>query len=404
MPHAVNPPGYENDELLELAREGDVGEGGLNLNEFLNVANDEELQPGDKDVNAQDYADISDDDLIEDLESPGHITYLTNGSVTQRNERFGDAQTKAVDDDDLFGESHGDDDLFGAPSSPIAAEDGLIGLNGLYEDSHLSEAPVTRPPPGHDDLLSSSPTLEDQSFTHERSATVPQGKPSFQEIDYGVGVGAEDEDEVREQRALFAQAGRDRERARGHPLGELPDAPQTNDELFALIWPQFEAHKPPRFGELLPGKRAFYISKTALRPPKPLQPTKISLDLLPDQERSFRLPSTASQDTRQIRAVQNGVVDIVDYEAEEETSTDEWELDTIDEEEPVGGLTLQDLSVLCEDWEIPALETVPALEGSINDVRSVAGSERLSDDDWDMGTDQPPFKVSQISGELSHYS
>ncbi|KAI5310346.1 hypothetical protein KEM55_008113 [Ascosphaera atra] len=69
---------------------------------------------------------------------------------------------------------------------------------------------------------------------------------------------------------------------------EPPAPPENHEELLASLWPRFRKDELPRFLELLPPKRSYFIGKQPAKTPKKIVPTRLHLELAMDQERSFR--------------------------------------------------------------------------------------------------------------------
>lgn len=338
---------------------------------------DRDLDVGEKANNAVDFEDIGDDDLAEDEDDVNGFGTNGRGDDEDRDMSggtFSDVPGGDADDD-------GFDDLFGdLPSSPT---------------DEASQQKYVLPP----STISSGISLPGPTKPSEPraliSGTEPEAdhQPTFRDVNYGATVEEDEDDEYREQRELFAQAQREREerQRRGAGAADLLPPPNSAPEIFEQIWPRFEQDMPPRFSQLLPAKRAFYIAKTPIKPPKPIQPTKVNLDILQDQERSFKLPNAvlANKSARQVDADQNGVIVITDGARDENSSSDEMELDAFDndDEEMVGGITWQDLNVICEDWEVPSPDTI-----SVDEEAEPALVDSFEDDDWTLDHTPPTKK------------
>lgn len=378
MPHSVQDEGLQS-----------FGEDDMNIEESLQQANIDADKAQHEDAwtradfgvgqeradDAEDYEDIELSDEDEEALN-GHAG--ANGQQHASDDDLFGAQnvdaTQADDSvEDLFGESV--DDLFGdGGSSPPPQTNGAT--NGLqFPGANIPR--TTSLKAGHSasdaNNLSRSPSLG--------PVTPEESQPTFRDVDYGTPE--DDDPRAREQRELFEQAQRGREerlRRAGlapGPHADFPTAIQTEAELFESVWYNFEKDKPPRWVELLPQKRAFYNAKKPLKPPKPIQPTKVSLDLQQDQERTFRLTAgTASNKiTSQEEAQQRGLIITTDGKSEEQRSDDEVELDEVDEDEVIGGVTWQDFNMLSVDWNLPTPE-------SMSD----------NDQDWDVEAGAPPAK------------
>lgn len=337
MPHAVEQD--DDDAIITRILNEEAVEG-------LNIWNEHELDAGEKADDAKDFGDIDDDDLAED---EGVIEAPTSGNKQTQDLFEADEPEDGQDDpfDDLFGPDQ--------PSSP------------------LPEVKV-----------------EDPSFDDRASTQENVDSPDLGENDY-----EEEDEETKVQRSLFEQARRDREERlrRGENNAEPPPAPITNAEVFSIIYPQFEADKPPRFGELLPGKLARYVPKAPIKPPKPVHPTKVNLDIQQDQEKSFRLADQTilSFAARRAEAEDKGFVLLVDGERAQELSDEEADIEVLNETEEIGGIKWQDLVALCEDWDIPVDAPSPEqcleeLDGEVDEYDGLFGNN---------GEDNgPPAKVS----------
>ena len=293
---------------------------------------DRPLDIGEKADDAVDYEDISDDDLPDEEFASGEGADSTqNFSGTTLQDSGGAGDNEDVDMDDLFGDNHDDnDDLFG--------------------DDPSHSDPVQESARHEDDPLTSIEDLVQEGFS-----SVAEDKPQSATRNIATSVAqqeVEEEDpEVREQLALFAQSSRKKDEPAAAPV-------KTSREEFEKIWPNFEADKPPRFFSLVPRKRAFYIPKVPQKTPRPFQTNKLTLDLATDQEKSFRLhpTTTTAKSGRQQEEEQGGLIHITNTADEDGDSEDQLELDnldTIDDREMIGNVSWSDLRIACEDWDVP---------------------------------------------------
>ena len=244
---------------------------------------DRPLDLGEKADDAQDFEDISDDDLPEEEEGP---------SSRERDEVPG------LTDDVGASFSDDDDDLFG-PSSPIREHDDFEP-NGVASQPYLNGG-LTLPSPEPE------VDLRLLNFPEEASNQDPS----------------------------------------------IPAAAESLEELVKQAWPTYNKGAILDFNSLLPPKNAFFIPKAPVKPPKPVNPTKVSLDLAQDQEKSFRVAGPATSDKRKriVEAEAKGLVAIVEESEDEEDAYDAFDYTPIDPKEKVGGLTLMDLEIVCADWE-----------------------------------------------------
>jgi hypothetical protein len=331
-----NPPNGgapAEDDIDKLLQQAQANAGGGN---FLDDINNRELDRGEKADDAVDYEDISDEDLPEEeLASAGGDDDGFNledfsGPTLQES-----GETAEVDDDamerELFGDSDPEDGDADPEDKPL---DSIEGANGAAQSA-------------------------------SRGAGGAQAQPGFRNVTYGVTQPVEedeDDPEYLEQMALFNQARLKK------PDDKEKEPPKTSLEEFEKVWPNFEPDKPPRFFSLVPRKRAFYIPKVPQKPPKLMVFSKVSLDIAIDQEKSFRLPPTAApiKTTRQAEESEGGLIYIMN-DAEELRQTDEQvdleNIETFDENEKIGNVSWNDLTIACEDWELPDATT----EGTLTD-------------------------------------
>ena len=146
------------------------------------------------------------------------------------------------------------------------------------------------------------------------------------------------------QQALFEMSG-----AAPRTL-EIP-GPETQEQALKQLWPRFQPDTVPKFMDLLPPKKARYLGKPRLRIPKPVLPTKISLEIAMDQEKNFRLASASNQKPPTETGWQN-LVKVQQSAAEEERSNIiEDDIDSDFEHDEIAGIKWQDLQILCGDWD-----------------------------------------------------
>lgn len=352
MPHAVDQNDLDNERDNKLI--SDLISGVQNDESSLDFLS-RELEPGEKANDAEDFEDIADDDLADDEDVSSRLISEKNGySVTD--DAFFDGKpalgSDRLDEDAAF------DDLFGdRPSSPPAEQrDGLVQSDPVTQVQQNGQPALSIMDPG---------AVPEANANADRLSNSKDPLDTPSEMDYEFGE--DDDPELREQRELFAQAQKEREERlrKGDGLLELLPAPQTNAELFETIWPQFEPNVAPRFHELLGVKRAFYIEKKPFKPPKPIPPTKLKLDLMQDQERTFRLPGSdlLSKQQKLQKAKQDQVVLVNEGENGDQSDTSEVKLDTLDDEILVGNIGLQDLNLLCEDWDTQAADSADSING-----------------------------------------
>ena len=268
----------------------------------LNLDLDRPLDVGVKADDAEDYEDISDEDLPDEEDAThghGDLPGLTDDAGTNN------------DTDDLFGE--------GRDSSPFGGDD-----HNLFEPEHQ-----------RDDLPLSS---QDQ-FDDLAALNFPEH---------------------------YGYANQD---------PNIPAPAESEEDLVKQFWPTFQRGTNLVYSELLPIKSAHHIPKVPAKAPKPINPTKVSLDLAQDQEKSFRSAGTAypTKRKRLSEAEAKGLVAIIE-DSDEEKSDVEGNFDwtPASQLKPVGGFTFADLDIVCEDWNSkinasPQTYVVPLEEEPLDD-------------------------------------
>ena len=186
--------------------------------------------------------------------------------------------------------------------------------------------------------------------------------------------GGEPTEEELLQRQLFAMS-----------KNHLPAPPENQQELLKSLWPNFEPDKIPRFFELLRKRTVRYVGKTPSKPPKSVQPTKISLELEPDQEKAFKV-STGAAHRPSGNVEEQRTIPILKPQTEKEREEDDIDEESDYENDPVGGVSWQDFQIVCEDWDIPSAPASPASAVSTppTPTDDLFGPEEI---------DQPPSKV-----------
>jgi transcription initiation factor TFIID subunit 1, fungi type len=362
MPHAVDsgdgdPPAEQNDDNLiaqMLNPEGDF---------LQDLLNNPQGDGGEKSHDAVDYEDISDDELPEEEDAVASdsapnglaqeigLDQSSDAMPLDLGQDNGGGLEDDIDMDDLFGES------FSPPPEPsgsvtdvLQEASGNVAALPRADNTQLSLPGALKSQDGQD-LLG----LEGLA-TGEKEAQSP-------DFDLLEDDESEEDEALLEQRRLFALSSERYQRG-GAVFGPIPPEPETNDELFQTLFPDFDPEKRPRFNKLFPAKAHTYRGREPLKPPKVLQPTKINLELSQDQERNFRLPGSATthEKIRQDESTLKGVVMITEADAGEEGSDEEVEYDEIDENETIGGISWADLSILCEDWDVDKIEALAAEE------------------------------------------
>ncbi|OJJ30354.1 hypothetical protein ASPWEDRAFT_45906 [Aspergillus wentii DTO 134E9] len=378
MPHATQPTAPEVEEDADFDNvmrqmNGPMAETGVSF-DFLS----RDLEPGEKADDAVDYEDMSDDDLPEEEERANNMLPTENGTGHME-----DADEKGLfeaEEDDLFGggeenqQPPGDnlDDLFGdGPSSP--GPDQMDATRDLFFEEEEEQPPAPAPEPV--ETLVPEPKPEPVAKEEEEEPM---------EEDEEIVPPVEDMDPAslrawKLQQALFAMSA----------VGpDNPPAPPENvEELLHSLFPGFDRKALPRFLELIPHKKALFVGKQPVKPPKPVLPTKVNVELAQDQERAFKAAGQVHK--RSHDADHLGIVPILEAPKEEEKEEDireDFEHDTDTDEVLPGGVTLQDLRVICTDWDVKS--EVSAMDIDEPPVKETA-DPMDEDDDWLMETTRP---------------
>ncbi|EXJ93198.1 hypothetical protein A1O3_01755 [Capronia epimyces CBS 606.96] len=323
-------PAEANDELSALLGEAGGGEG-LNWDEL----NSRELEAGEKADDAVDYEDIGDDESLPDEEptQAGQVTEDTKDAQAESPSvllpGIGENALDGLDDDDLFG-----------PSSPILT---------AYEPQ-----PVTAPTKPLDKPTRDADQESDLASEHgdDETQDISMLQPELDDIE---------DAEYRTQLALFAQSGK----------GIMPTTEQENiEQWLKLEFPSFKRDETPYFNRLFPPRPHKWPAKTPLKPPKPVRPSKVNLEIEPDQKTSFNSGAAGATPEFDADLVRTQEPETVQEVAE---SVDESDLD-----EPLpGGLTLSDLEFMCADFD--TLSHLAPSEDEVVEIRT-----RVVDSDEEM--------------------
>ncbi|MCJ1263225.1 hypothetical protein MMC22_003095 [Lobaria immixta] len=335
MPHAISPHDSQ-DELDDLL-----------IQQALDPENpfdfNRELEPGVKAPDAIDFGDLSDDDLADD-EDEGKPQAPIH-EVSDIDNTFGSLET-FIEEGPTNSEGHVKDEfdeLFGGemPSSPLRDGNEPKQSQLSAESARLG---------GASDLEGDDPTQDTNVDVSEAPRLAAQESPmGSQSIFRSVTFDSKESFLSREQRLqeeLFAIS-----RLGRGASDILPPPPENSEELLISLWPKFRPGTVLKFMDLLPPKKTRYVARKPLKRPKPVQPTKVNLELAQDQEKSFRLSSVTS---RRIQEDMDraGVIAITHTTLVERTNDGDEDMESDYEHEPVGGISWQDLQIACEDWDI----------------------------------------------------
>ena len=392
--HGLNTSNMPNLGVQRIAQDE---QDDLLIGEILNAENtgnndfdiSRELEPGEKAADAVDYMDMSDDDLAEDEDVVKENTFMEEGDL---GESFGDV-LESTQDDDLpeltngsGAEGDGLEDLFGdMPSSPVD----LVDKNRVAQHTTQSTLPFNFEDderfPGSSGNIADAQDIKlplpvsDRTLYHPVEFTVKDATLS-----------REQQTQQQLQQELFAMS-----RSGFSGADSLPAPPKNQEELLDSLWPRFERNTVPRFMDLLPPKKARYVGKTPAKKPKSVLPTKVSLDIGLDQEKSFRFSSGGAKRSRE-DTERHGLVVIEEPASAENVTDDDVDTESDYENEPVGGVTWQDFQMICEDWDTHSSAISSSPEREIPQSLVPEEQEDLFhgiDHGWESQDGQPSTKV-----------
>ncbi|EOO03232.1 putative transcription initiation factor tfiid subunit 1 protein [Phaeoacremonium minimum UCRPA7] len=183
---------------------------------------------------------------------------------------------------------------------------------------------------------------------------------------------------------------------------KLPGMIADDAEACKLHFPDFTRGVTLDYNALIQIRQCNWIPKQSLKPPKPLIPTKLSLDIDVDQEKQFRIPGPTSVSIQQkIQAAENaGLVSLLVPERVDEADLEIFKVDSTDDFELVGGFTLQDIETVCLDWD-SIIDPPVAVRRDEPATSSLPPGEPDEDEEWNraMGFDDPPTKRRKVTHE-----
>lgn len=309
------------------------------INRLLDPANpienlpflDRDLEPGDKADDAVDYEDFDDDDLPDDddVNDSKSLPGIQSNQSDAKDAFTYDRDLPALADHDDV-ENDGMDDLFGDnPPSPGYDD----GSRGLGDPDRVFDLEIER----GDAQSGSHPATKSEAHRDARGQFYPQDTP--QSKDHKI------------QMKLFSMS---TNMALNSGQESPPAPPENQEELLASLWPKFRRDAIPKFNDLLPPKKARYLGKTIPKPPKPVYPNKLNLELAQDQEKSFKIWPVSKKGGREDTENMNIVV--TEHEVFDDSTDDEYiHLHSDQEIDSAGGVSWEDLQIICEDWDVHSL-------------------------------------------------
>ena len=306
-----------------------LGEGGGNID--LNKLNDLQVGgDGEKADDALDYGDISDDDLAEDDPVGGGLL-------------SGVEEAAVMDDDDmnyLFGEG---------PSSPptMPQDQSCLPIDNREEEDNASELASD-----HEDHISSG--FDTSQVSLHNAAAQPFVDPEWLL-----------------QQSMLAEA----TKPSVDPQKRLENALEACKQIF----PEFSRDEIPFWNRIIKPRVADYTGKTPLKPPKPIRPTKVHLEVQHDQKAVF---NSAMASDKTYWEDHDRIIAIEDENANHDDdgfSEDEVDIDEI----LPGGVTMKDLDMICADFDTLSGIAESDVEANNVIIRQDEGDDFFGhDDDW----------------------
>ncbi|EGS18889.1 transcription initiation factor tfiid-like protein [Thermochaetoides thermophila DSM 1495] len=274
----------------------------------------------------------------------------------------------------------------------------------LSEDELPDEEPPSRAKPAAEDTADAAdenpPEEEEEDLFGDR----PTSRDSNRDIVAsprsisGDGEGEESADEHQAPRESLAELmalnfNLDPPNLASNQDPNIPPPAENLLEAVKQVYPGFEENAILSWNQLLRPKQAEWISKKPAKPPKPLVPTKLSLELDVDQEKLFRIPGPAQVPIRQkIRdAEARGLICLEEPEPIEQADLEVFNIDDDEDSETVGGFTLRDIALVCDDWDsmirlgdrLPSPQPAPIPEPRLDDNILIKNEVDPDDEDWD---------------------
>ena len=382
MPHATVPGGSvdeQDDSLIQQV-----------LDPENQIDFSRELEPGEKAVDAVDFGDLSDDDLADDEDVQGAQISQTDytdrlgetlGETLKATRAYGLGNELQVSVDENATLNDGFDDLFDdAPPSSGDGNHGALDLQsgsdvlnhsfGFVDDQRLHRH---QEPPAKSSFITSRSSFKApiHNFLHADTLDPP-------------GTLLSREQQLQQELFAMSRSG----------AGDLDCVPELKNQkqLLASLWPKFEHDTIPRFMDLLPPKRARYMGKTFPKQLKPVSPSRISLELAQDQEKSFKVSSASNK--RSFEDMERlDFVHVLQHRSEDKKSDEDIFLESFSDSEKIGGTTWEDLQIVGEDWDVRNLE-----ESLGNDpVKNAFVRAGNGDADRNVGSHQERKTHSSIS-------
>ncbi|KIW00415.1 uncharacterized protein PV09_08120 [Verruconis gallopava] len=374
MPHAVSEDDNDEGKRLSDADDEIIAQllaGSGQANDALAGLNDDfENEPGEKADDALDYGDISDDDLPDEEDA---APSLSNGHASHALENEGSGDF--LDDGDLFGDPDMEKDLFGG--------DGDMEITDPAKPDHQINGDSAQD-------TQKMETFEDDLFGEAED--LPSEEPATAK---SVAPDSDDDEDMdpaaREQARLFKESREREDRLRRgglDPSAIVVPVSASHQDTIDAYFPDYNKEEMPDFSKLFFRRRAHYLRKAPLKQPAKVQPTRANIEIEADQERSFKL-SNGSQTRKRINeeATDDGLLFIHYNDRADRLNDHQIEMVPLEDDEKIGGVSVQDLRVLCEDWDSLSVKEVDSDHELTSTVDIFMGN----------GITEPPMKKRRTS-------
>ncbi|KAI0107359.1 hypothetical protein F4776DRAFT_645638 [Hypoxylon sp. NC0597] len=361
----VNGQSFQNIDWAAQEQQDDedisrmfADEGRMTMPENLEQFAEKEIDQTDKAADAIDFEDISDSDLASD---DGYSAAVGAG-ISQVPGLTEDEGTSHDTEymDDLFGGGPDEHDFL--PSSPPAADTtrahptgGLTMPTGLTMPNPLTmpnvKTQAAQAAIDRGDITDEA--WKNMSFEERQKLNFPQYNLS---IDRWMNQVSKEDTSAQK-------------------------APENVEELLAQKFPSFAPHEVLYMNRLFPEWPAEYIYKQPPnidKDPPEFIPTKLELELEADSAKLFRIPDTKYS---------------VQARLTNDQDEDDWGLDATDTQSeysdsgksPVGGLNLDEIAMICDDWG----NSFDLPDSPISKAAAAADANDEEMDDWDREFLQP---------------
>jgi hypothetical protein len=134
----------------------------------------------------------------------------------------------------------------------------------------------------------------------------------------------------------------------------IPEPAVDLDQLRKLLFPTFEHGIHLNLNDLLGPRPAHFVPKLPVKTPKILAPTKVSLDLAPDQEKLFRTtgPAQSNKRKRIQEAEAKGFVAIVEESSDEQSEVEDFDFSEPPPDEMIGRVSWAKLKTLSANLDV----------------------------------------------------